>query len=89
MSKTKIQASDLKENLENQEITCNNSTIVFTDAEEFCTSASLKLVKKKLSACHFSKHLSEEDHTNNKHHLNWTKFGMQSMLFAFSDKCCD
>jgi len=48
-----IQASDLKENLENQGITVHNSTMASTDAEAFCQSAGLKLVRK--AVCHFSK----------------------------------
>jgi len=45
MSKTIIQASDLKDNLENQGITCNNSTTASTDAEDFYPSVRLKLVR--------------------------------------------
>jgi len=45
MSKIKIQASDLRQrNLENQGITCNNSTAASTDAESFQPSENLKPV---------------------------------------------
>jgi len=89
MSKTTIQASDLKENLENQGKTCNNSTTVSTDAEDFYTSARLKLVRK--AVCHFSKDLPEEDQITIEHCLDLIKSGMQSTLLAFVDKCygCD
>ena len=36
VSKTTIQASHFKDNLENQGITCNNSTTTSADAEDFC-----------------------------------------------------
>jgi len=76
MSKTTIQASDLKENLENQGMTCNNSTTVPTDAEDFYPSVRLKLVRKAI--CHFSKDLPEEDQITIEHCLDLIKFGMQS-----------
>jgi len=58
MSKTMIQASDLKENLECQGIACNGSTTVSADAADFCPSARLKPVRK--AVYHFSKNLSEK-----------------------------
>jgi len=87
MSKAMIQASDLKENLENQGITVHNSTMASTDAEAFCQSAGLKLVRK--AVCHFSKNLSEEDQI--EHCPDPIKFGMQSTQLAFMEKCgaCD
>jgi len=84
MSKTIIQASDLKENLENQGITCNNSTIVSIDAEDFYPSVRLKLVRK--AVYHFSKDLSEEDQITIEHCLDLIKFGIQSTLLTFVDK---
>jgi len=56
MSKTIIQASDLKENLENQGITCNNSTIVSIDAEDFYPSVRLNLVRKAVYTRRRSNH---------------------------------
>jgi len=85
MSKTTIQASDLKDNLEDQGMTCNNSTTASTDAEDFYPSARLKPVRK--AVCHFSKDLPEEDQITIKHCLDLIKFGMQSTLLAFVDKC--
>jgi len=85
MSKTTIQASDLKENLENQGITCNNSTTVSTDTEYFCPWARLKLVSKAVYP--FSKELSEEDQIIIEHSLDLIKFGMQPTLLAFVTKC--
>jgi len=84
MSKTIIQASDLKENLKNQGITCNNSTIVSMDAEDFYPSVRLKLVRK--AVYHSSKDLPEEDQITIKHCLDLIKFGMQSTLLTFVDK---
>jgi len=52
MSKTSFQASDLKENLENQGMTCNNSKMASADAEDFCPQVRLKPVRT--AACHFS-----------------------------------
>jgi len=88
-SKTMIQALDLKENLENQGITCNNSMTASTDAEDFYPSVRLKLTRK--AVCHFSKELSEEDQITIKHCPNLIKFGMQPNLLAFVDKSyeCD
>jgi len=83
--KTTIQASGLKENLENQGITCNNSTTVQTHAEEFHPSARLKLVKK--TVCHSSEHLTEENQINIQHCLGPIKFRMWSTLLAVMDKC--
>jgi len=85
LSKTIIQASDLKDNLENQGINCNNSTIVSTDAEDFYPSVRLKLVRK--AVYHFSKNLPEEDQITIEHCLDLIKFGMQSTLLTFVDKC--
>jgi len=89
MSKTTIQASDLKENCQNQGMTCNNSTTASKDAEDFHPSARLKLVRK--AVCHFSKDLPKEDQITIEHCLDLIKFGMQSTLLAFVDKCheCD
>jgi len=87
MSKTTIQASDLKENLKSQGIACNNATTVATDAEDFYPSARLKLVRK--AVCHFSKNPPEEDQINMEHFLDLIKFGMQSTLLAFVDKRCE
>jgi len=36
---------------------------------------------------YFSKHLSEEDEINIEHCMDLIKFGMQSTLLAFVDKC--
>jgi len=49
MSKRITQASNLKENLENQGIPCNNSTIASTDAEDFYPLVRLKQVRKQSS----------------------------------------
>jgi len=87
MSKTTIQAFDLKENLKNQGITCNSSTTVSTDAENFCPSVRLKLVRKAVH--HLSKNQPEEDQISIEHCLDLIKFGMQSTLLAFVDKCCE
>ena len=84
VSKTTIEASDLKKNLENQGTNCNNSTTASTDAEDFCPLARLKPVRK--AVCHFSKDLPEEDQITIKHCLDPIKFGMQSTLLAFVDK---
>jgi len=89
VSKTTIQASDLKESLENQGMTCNNYAIASTDAEDFYPLVRLKLVRT--AVCHFSKELPEEDQITSKHCLDLIKFGMQSTLLVFVDKCheCD
>ena len=84
MSKTIIQASDLKDQLENRGITCNNSTIASIDAENFYPSVRLKLVRKAVN--HFSKNLPEEDQITMEHCLDLIKFGMQSTLLTFVDK---
>jgi len=60
---------------------------VSTDAEDFCPSARLKLVRK--AVCHFSKNLPEEDQITIEHCLDLIEFGMQSTLLAFVDKCCE
>ena len=83
MSTTMIQASDIKEILENQGITCNKSTTASTDAEDFCPSVRLKPVRKEV--CHFSKNPPDEDQINIEHCT--MKFGMQSRQLAFADKC--
>jgi len=84
MSKTIIQASDLKDQLENRGITCNNSTIVSIDAENFYPSVRLKLVRNAVN--HFSENLPEEDQITIEHCLDLIKFGMQSTLLTFVDK---
>jgi len=84
MSKTTIQASNLKENLENQGVTCNNSTMASTGAEDFHPLARLKPVTN--TVCHFSKEQSEEDQMAIKHCPDLNKFGMQSTPLAFVDK---
>jgi len=65
MSKTTIEASDLKDNLEDQGIACNNSTTASTDAEDFYPSVRPKLVRK--AVCHFSTSPPEEDQINIEH----------------------
>jgi len=85
LSKTIIQSSDVKENLENQGTTCNNSTTASTVAEDFYPSARLKPVRT--AVCHFSKDLPEEDQITIEHCLDLIKFGMQSTPLAFVDKC--
>mgnify|MGYP001787478984 FL=1 len=84
MSKTIIQASNLKEQLETLGITCNNSTIVSIDAENFYPSVRLKLVRK--AVYYFSRNLPEEDQINIEHCLDLIKFGMQHTLITFIDK---
>jgi len=84
MPKTITQASNLKENLENQGITCSNSMRASIDAENFYPSVRFKLVRK--AVYHFSKELSEEDQINFKDCLDLIKFGMQSTLLTFVDK---
>jgi len=78
-SKTTIQASDLRENLENQGITCNNSMMVSADAEDSCTSARLKPARKVVQR------------RSNGHVDLLIKLGMQSTLLIFVGKCdeCD
>jgi len=49
MSKTTIQASDLKDNLEDQGTTCNNSTTASTDAEDFYPSVGKTETSEKSS----------------------------------------
>ena len=85
MSKTTIEASDLKDNLEDQGIACNNSTIASTDAEDFYPSVRLKPVRKVV--CHFSKIPLEEDQINIEHCWCAIKFGIQFALLTFTDKC--
>jgi len=63
-----IQAPDLKENLENQGMTCNNSTMASTDAEDFHPSARLKPVGKAVH--HSYKELPEEDQITIEHSLD-------------------
>jgi len=62
---------------------------VSMDAEDICPSVRLKLVRK--AVCHFSKELPEEDQITIEHCLDLIKFGMQSTLLTFVDKCyeCD
>jgi len=57
------------------------------DAEDFYPSVRLKLVRK--AVCHFSKNLPEEDQITIEHCLDLIKFGMQSTLLSFVDKCCE
>jgi len=45
----------------------------------------LKPVRK--AVCHFSKDLPEEDQITIEHCLDLIKFGMQSTLLTFVDKC--
>jgi GIY-YIG catalytic domain len=83
-SRTIIQASDLKQKLENMDIRYDNSTIISIDAVDYYPSIKFKLVKK--AVYFFSKDLNDEDQMKIEDCLDMIKFGMSSTLLTFVDK---
>jgi hypothetical protein len=79
-----IQASDLKQKLENMDIKCDNSTIISINAVDYYPSIKFKLVKK--AVYFFSKDLNDEDQMKIEDCLDMIKFGMSSTLLTFVDK---
>ena len=81
MTKTIIQASDLKRDIEKLGITRHNTTIASIDAEAFYPSVRFKLVKKAVNF--FAKGLKAEELTKINHCLDMIKFGMSNALVSF------
>jgi hypothetical protein len=83
-AKTIIQASDLKERLEQLNLKANNCTIVSIDAIKYYPSVHFKLVRKAVH--YYSQHLSEQARTTIDQCLTMISFGMSSTLFTFQDQ---
>lgn len=84
MRKTIIQSSDLKDKLENLNITKSNSTIVSLDIVSFYPSIKFNVVKKAVQ--HYSKNLTQKEKKIIDNCLNLIQFGMSNTLITFRDK---
>ena len=80
---TIIQASDMKTDLEEMDITPSNSTIVSIDAQKYYPSVHWKLIVKAIR--HYSKHLEIGERIKIEECLKLIKFGMSSTYLVFQD----
>jgi len=81
---TLVQASDLKERLEQLNLRRNDVTVVSIDAVDMYPSIKYKLIKKAVDF--FAKDLDDSSKQTINHCLEMVKFGMGNTLITFTDK---
>lgn len=84
MKRTIIQSSHLKMQLEGLDLKADNCTICSLDIVDMYPSIQHKLIRKSIE--HYSRNLSEEEHTIINAALEMQQFSMGNTLVMFRDK---
>lgn len=83
-ARTIVQASDLKEKLEQYDLSPTNCTITSVDAEAMYPSIKIDLIEKAIK--HYTSEMSQDDLETIEGSLSLVKAGMASTLVSFEDR---